>query len=190
MNKAFRIIKNRLTGATVVAHEFAKGHGGGAVKKNVLSIAVLGALGLASANASAGVNGVYSYSSVNGATVSVVASDNNSYSTGFAVGDWDNNNQIQVLSASANTISIGAGARVYGSNFGIFQYQDNGVQIQAGAASDNLNSLIDVTVDANVITNNGAIDSYNTGILIAGYAEGGHATVSASGNTITNAMIN
>jgi Autotransporter beta-domain/Extended Signal Peptide of Type V secretion system len=157
MNKSYRLIKNKLTGATSVAHEFAKGHGSVAVKKSLVALAVASAI---TSTAS-----VYADTTIQNSTLlgPVYISDNN---------DGGLN---QILS---NSLTIS-------SEITIHSGPPDGSAIPLIIYSQNNPSAISA-ISSNKITNNGSLDAYNSGIEFLIFGQGQLADSQISSNTITN----
>jgi len=182
MNKAYRIIKNRFTGKSSVAHERAKSHSGQTIKKTILAAAVASTL------------------VVSGMTA---ASPNDAYFENYTFTLSTNlpNGYVQTIYAnrnvtiSGNNATVASGVEV-GSNS-----PDTGLGIQALAAtkySDQTHFTSEIT--KNSITNNGKVSGAYSSLSI--YAVAGtlpyssnnftyftgtvHASSSIRENTITN----
>jgi hypothetical protein len=165
---------------TTVAHEFAKGHGGQAVKRSLVALAVAATLGTPMASVAA-TNHINDYT---GYTTTISSGVHNgvaaySYNTNFGVG-------VRTNTIQSNTVNIGANATINGYHGGPFNYSYNGISAIAEATSSSSGSLATANVITNHITNNGYVYAYNNGVALFAYAQAQVAAANVTGNVITN----
>jgi len=180
LNKAYRTLRCKTTGKTVVAHERSKSHSGLNLKRSLVSLAVAAALALPFAPSDA-------------LAITVDSNNGNTINTSSFNGTYFNDLSIYSYTSSKTQVNNNAITVNQGVTHADASGEYPGLSILNSIYSNGTGTETHRTeIFSNTITNNGSIDgSGNPGLLIKAftgiyYASSGHSYADVSGNIIVN----